>query len=115
MWDYLSDKERLDKVEKDVEQLKDRVSLLTNYVANSNIANNEVSRSSNTQSNNDFDSSAYLGVYELAEFCKVAQQTIYNWIYKKKIPYIKMNGRILFSKEEVKIFMRERAFKKGQN
>lgn len=115
MWNNFADKSRIDKVEQDVEQLKEKVSLLTKIVTRGD----QFEATGNTNADtsmvrNDFDSTAYLGVYELSELCKVAQQTIYNWIYQKKIPYIKMNGRILFSKEEVRNFIKEREFKKGK-
>lgn len=115
MWNNFADKNRIDKVEQDIDQLKEKVSLLTKIVTNSDQF--EVTGSTNSDTStrrNDIDSTAYLGVYELSEICKVAQQTIYNWIYQKKIPYIKMNGRILFSKEEVRSFIKEREFKKGK-
>ena len=38
---------------------------------------------------------------EIAEFLRVAKTTIYDWVYKKKIPYYKIGGAVRFDMDEI--------------
>jgi excisionase family DNA binding protein len=49
----------------------------------------------------------YLTVEELAKYLKVTKKTLYNWIWLRKIPYFKINGKILFEKNEVESWIKE--------
>ncbi len=55
----------------------------------------------------------YIGVYELALLLKVCQKTVYNWVAKDRIPYTKINRRLLFDRNIVEDFARERSYYKG--
>lgn len=46
-----------------------------------------------------------LDVIDVANICKVAQGSVYNWVYKGKIPYCKANGRLLFKRSDVEDFI----------
>lgn len=52
----------------------------------------------------------YLGVTELCQVCKVQPQTVYNWVSQDKIAYTKINGRLLFHKDDVYRLLREREY-----
>jgi len=39
-----------------------------------------------------------MGVTELSQYLKVNPQTIYNWVSKKEIPYIKIGDLVRFKK-----------------
>lgn len=43
----------------------------------------------------------YLDSVDVAKLLKVEQRTIYNWIARGKIPFYKINGRLLFLRDEV--------------
>lgn len=43
----------------------------------------------------------YLDIVEVAKLLHVEQKTVYNWVWKGKIPYLKANGRLLFRRDEI--------------
>ena len=43
----------------------------------------------------------FIGIKELAEYLDVAVSTIYNWVYMKKIPYVKMGNLVKFDLQEI--------------
>ena len=46
-------------------------------------------------------------VESLAEYLKLNKQTIYNWVHKKKIPYLKLGGTIRFTEEMINEWLEE--------
>jgi excisionase family DNA binding protein len=48
----------------------------------------------------------YLDIVEVAEIFKVGQKTVYNWASNGKIPSVKVNGRLLFIRDEIVKFGR---------
>jgi predicted DNA-binding transcriptional regulator AlpA len=54
--------------------------------------------------NNDDD---YFDVDGLCKFTHFAKATIYDYVAKKKIPYYKINRRLLFSKKEIMQFIQD--------
>jgi len=52
----------------------------------------------------------YLTVEELAKNLKVSKKTLYNWIWLRKIPYFKVNGKILFDKNEIENWVEKHYF-----
>ncbi len=44
---------------------------------------------------------AYMGVRQLAEYLSISSHTIYSWCHQKKIPYSKINGKLIFNKSEI--------------
>jgi excisionase family DNA binding protein len=50
----------------------------------------------------------YLTINELSLYLKVSKPTIYGWIAKNLIPYIRINKRVIrFDIEKVDAFMRK--------
>lgn len=49
-----------------------------------------------------------IDIIEASRMLKVSQQCIYNWVSQGKIPYIKMNGRLLFDRSEIELLIIER-------
>jgi len=113
MLNSISERERLSKLEAKLKRLEDKIDLVVKSIGD-DASNNTESSVILGEVSDDFDIDAYIDVYDLAKLCKVAPQTVYNWIYQGKIPYIKINGRVLFSKERVHTFIRRREFKKGK-
>jgi excisionase family DNA binding protein len=38
---------------------------------------------------------------ELAEILRVAQKTVFGWVAKRKIPYVRVNGALRFAKRQI--------------
>ena len=49
----------------------------------------------------------YLDIIDVSKLLKVEQKTIYNWVSAGKIPYLKVNGRLLFLREEIYEMLRK--------
>ena len=113
MLNSISERERLSKLEAKLKRLEDKIDLVVKSIGD-DASNNTESSVVLGEVSDDFDIDAYIDVYDLAKLCKVAPQTVYNWIYQGKIPYIKINGRVLFLKLRVHSFIRRREFKKGK-
>lgn len=43
----------------------------------------------------------FLTVKMLTKYIHMSESTIYHWVNKEQIPYIKLGGRILFDREEI--------------
>ena len=48
-------------------------------------------------------------VAELSTLLHVAEKTVYDWVYKKVIPFTKLRGRVYFSREMVNGLLNENA------
>lgn len=59
------------------------------------------------------DCSSYIGTKELAEKLNVPVNTIYYWIAKSQIPYIKIGKHHRFLYDEVMTFFRNKTHSKG--
>jgi excisionase family DNA binding protein len=52
----------------------------------------------------------YLTIEELSHYLKISKSTIYIWVEKKFVPYIKLNQRVIrFDIEKINSFMMEHA------
>ena len=49
--------------------------------------------------------SQILTIEELSGYLKVSRFTIYDWVYRKKIPYIKLGRHLRFKKELINIWV----------
>lgn len=58
-----------------------------------------------TSKNQSIQQKELLDVIDVANLCKVAQGSVYNWVSKGKIPYCKANGRLLFKRKDVEGFI----------
>jgi excisionase family DNA binding protein len=45
--------------------------------------------------------SPFLTVQECSEYLRVRPQTLYDWVYRNKIPFRKHGSRLLFHRDEV--------------
>ncbi len=53
----------------------------------------------------------YLSVKELSQYVGISVHTIYLWIQLKKIPYYKINGKIVkFNLPEIEEWLKEQRF-----
>ena len=50
----------------------------------------------------------YLDIIDVSKILKVEQNTIYNWVWAGKIPYLKANGRLLFLRKEIDEMVQKR-------
>lgn len=44
-------------------------------------------------------------VSDVSEQLQISIPTIYRWVHKKQIPYVKLGGRVLFNPEEIQKFV----------
>ena len=42
-----------------------------------------------------------LDINETAEFLKIKKSTIYAWVHRKEIPFIKMGGKLICSQKSI--------------
>jgi excisionase family DNA binding protein len=53
----------------------------------------------------------YLSVIEASKLICLARSTIYNYIYNRHIPFIKIGGRVVFDKEDLIKWMEKKKVK----
>ncbi len=46
-----------------------------------------------------------LNVAETANILKIKKSTIYAWVHQKKIPFIKLYGKLCFEYEDILVFI----------
>jgi excisionase family DNA binding protein len=46
-----------------------------------------------------------LTIDEAAEFTRLAKQTLYDYIHRRKVPYLKAGKRVLFRKSELDVWL----------
>ncbi|MCM8800257.1 MAG: helix-turn-helix domain-containing protein [Candidatus Omnitrophica bacterium] len=49
-----------------------------------------------------------MNIEELADYLRLKKQTIYNWLYQKKISGFKVGGVWRFDKKEIDAWLKER-------
>ena len=55
------------------------------------------------------DQTRYLGVKEAAAYLSVPENTLRSWLRKRRIPFIKAEGRVLLDREAIEKWLLERA------
>jgi len=50
----------------------------------------------------------YIGVKEIAQYLGIKIDTVYGWIYMRKIPYHKLGRLVRFDLREIEGWMREK-------
>ena len=50
---------------------------------------------------------ALLNVQEAARYLNITASTLYRWIHQKKIEYVKIGSRVLFSEDILKKFVEQ--------
>ena len=48
-------------------------------------------------------------VEETKEIFRISRSTLYRWVMEKRIPYIKVGGRLLFKPSEIDRLLREKS------
>lgn len=51
-----------------------------------------------------------LKIDELSEYINVKKSTIYDMVYRKRIPYIKINNLLRFDKETINIWLSSKTY-----
>lgn len=52
-------------------------------------------------------------IEELSAYINVKVKTLYDWTYKKQIPYLKLGRLVRFDQEEIEKWMKEKHVHKG--
>ena len=50
----------------------------------------------------------YVGVDELAEFLDISKNTIYSWVWQKRIPYVKVGRLLKFNMRLIEAWLEEK-------
>lgn len=53
----------------------------------------------------------YIGINELSEYISMSKNTIYSWIWLRKIPYVKMGKIVRFDLKEIDTWLQTRRIK----
>jgi excisionase family DNA binding protein len=56
---------------------------------------------------------SYLTVPEAAQLLRMAAGTLYNWIYRRQIPSVKVGGRVLLASSSLQAWLRRRERQEG--
>lgn len=51
-----------------------------------------------------------IGVADLAEYLKVNKQTIYNWVSKREMPFMKVGDLLRFDRREIDRWLEKKSF-----
>ena len=51
-----------------------------------------------------------LTVQEVAEMLKISVSTLYRWVNKREIPFVKLGGKLRFNEDEIKTFVLQNSF-----
>ena len=53
----------------------------------------------------------FLGIKEMSEYMGVRENTLYAWVYQKKIPYTKIGKLVKFDLHKIETWLQQRAVK----
>ena len=48
-----------------------------------------------------------LTIDELSKQLMISKSTLYRWVHKKEIPFVKLGGRLLFESEKIQEFIKQ--------
>ena len=48
-----------------------------------------------------------LTIDDVAELFKTSKSTIYRWVHKREIPFVKLGGKLRFNEEDNQIFIKQ--------
>ena len=46
-------------------------------------------------------------INELSKLLNISTSTLYRWVHKKEIPFVKLGGRLLFEGEKIQEFIKQ--------
>lgn len=89
----------------EINRLEQRINEIGNRIKN--IGFQEKEERNGKRGNKKF-ADRYIDVYEAAEIFHVSQKTVYNWSAQKLVPKYKINGRLLFKREDINKYLRSK-------
>lgn len=48
-----------------------------------------------------------LTIDDVAELFKTSKSTIYRWVHKRKIPFVKLGGKLRFNENDIQEFIKQ--------
>lgn len=48
-----------------------------------------------------------LTIKEVSNILKISESTLYRWVHKKEIPFVKLGGKLRFSPDEIQEFIKK--------
>jgi len=52
-----------------------------------------------------------MNITETSLFLGIAKDTIYAWVHKRQIPFVKLGGRLFFKTKDIEQFIEDNTFK----
>lgn len=52
-----------------------------------------------------------LTIDDVAGLLKISKSTLYRWVNKREIPFVKLGGKLRFNEDEIKTFILQNSFK----
>lgn len=46
-------------------------------------------------------------IEETSKFLRISVSTLYRWVHKKEIPFVKLGGKLLFSQDEIQEYIKK--------
>lgn len=51
-----------------------------------------------------------LTIDDVAGLLKISKSTLYRWVNKREIPFVKLGGKLRFNEDEIKTFVLQNSF-----
>lgn len=48
-----------------------------------------------------------LTIKEVSNILKISESTLYRWVHKKVIPFVKIGGKLLFDEDEIQKYIKK--------
>lgn len=48
-----------------------------------------------------------LTIKEISKILKISESTLYRWVHKREIPFVKLGGKLLFSQDEIQEYIKK--------
>ena len=48
-----------------------------------------------------------LTIEEVSNILKISESTIYRWVHKREIPFVKLGGKLRFSQDEIQEYIKK--------
>ncbi len=48
-----------------------------------------------------------LTIKEISKILKISESTLYRWVHKRAIPFVKLGGKLLFSQDDIQEYIKK--------
>lgn len=54
-------------------------------------------------------------INDLSKLLNISTSTLYRWVHKKEIPFVKLGGKLLFDEDEIQEFVKQNSVNSCSN